>query len=1640
MKLFLLNLFLLLCITLNATSPSIGGYNVYYGHLHNHTSYSDGAGTPADAFKYAKNKAKLDFFGISDHDSYLDSLKWSDTKNQADAYNQDGVFSTFYGFEWSSNQNYGHVTVIGTPDYTTTATTNTFENLKTWLSTRQGIAFFNHPGRENNNNKEFDHFKGTLSDKFVGIELWNKTDGFDTYYYNDGYTNNDNSKGYYDEALGLGWKVGASGSGDDHNGTWGNAEDSRLAILSGSLTRSDLWEALQARRFYSTMNKNIALSFKINNNEMGSTLTPGTYTFQVQASDADGEEFTNVELYDKDHNVVQSWTPNSEKINLTTNRITTNGDYYYVKVKEEDGVEAISSPIWIVATDTLAPTAFTATLGTITGNSAELLLNATDNSGLINYSISYGPEPTVIHVSGVSATQKSCFITGLLPTTTYTFTVTAEDNSLNQAANSPIALVAKTIPLPTYNVTSSPVVTSPYLLSYLTDGDPATSWKVMSPHASYVTFEYSTAQTFNKLTLTSSDDNESRDPKNWSVKASNDTLSGWTVLNTQSKQSFASRELAKIYTFVNNVAYKFYRLQIAESNYSTSSTMLGELAFGSDIKIPAKDTIPPTAFTATQGIVTQNSVELLLKATDNSGSINYTVSYGSIPNVINVTGISGIQSSCIVSGLSPGTNYTFSVIAKDSMLNPAPNNPIAVMATTTSLPTLVVTSSPGVPSPYLLSYLTDGNPATSWKVLSPHISFVTFEYSTAQTFNKLTLTSSGDNESRDPKNWSVKASNDTLSGWTVLNTQSKQSFATRELAKTYTFTNNVAYKFYRLHITESNYSTTSTMLGELAFGSDIQIPVKDTIPPTAFSAALGAVTKNSVELLLKATDNSGSIIYTVSYGSIPTVINVAGVSGIQSSCIVSGLSPGTSYTFSVIAKDSMLNPAPNNPITVVANTTSPPTLVVTSSPGVPSPYSLSYLTDGNPATSWKVLSPHVSYITFEYLTSQTFNKLTLTSSGDNESCDPKNWTVKAANDTVTGWTVLNTQSNQSFASRELAKTYTFMNNVAYKFYRLHITESNNSTTSTMLGELAFGTEIQIPAKDTIPPTAFTATLGTVTKNSVELLLKATDNSGSVTYTVSYGPVPTVINVTGVSGIQSSCIVSGLTPGTNYTFSVIAKDSMLNPAPNNPIAVMATTTSLPTLVVTSSPGVPSPYSLSYLTDGNPATSWKVLSPHVSYVTFAYSTAQTFNKLTLTSSDDNESRDPKNWSVKASNDTLTGWTVLNTQTKQSFASRELAKTYTFTNNVAYKFYRLHITESNYSTTSTMLGELSFWSEIQIPVKDTIPPTAFTVTPGAVTKNSVELLLKATDNSGSVNYTISYGPEPTVINVTGVSGIQTSCIVSGLTPGTGYSFSVIAKDSTLNPAANNPVTVVANTSLPPTLVVTSSPVVPSPYSLSYLTDGNPATSWKVLSPHVSYVTFEYSTPQIFNKLTLTSSGDNESRDPKNWTVKASNDTLAGWTVLNTQSKQSFASRELAKTYTFTNNVAYKFYRLHITESNYSTTSTMLGELAFGSNIALESVKINQNLMNDSLSIKADSLSDKINVANKQIKIYYSDRTLIVQNMTDKKGDLYLYTIYGRLIMKQPIESKTATTLLLNYPAGIYLVTGILSYGKITQKIIMP
>ena len=94
--------------------------------------------------------------------------------------------------------------------------------------------------------------------------------------------------------------------------------------------------------------------------------------------------------------------------------------------------------------------------------------------------------------------------------------------------------------------------------------------------------------------------------------------------------------------------------------------------------------------------------------------------------------------------------------------------------------------------------------------------------------------------------------------------------------------------------------------------------------------------------------------------------------------------------------------------------------------------------------------------------------------------------------------------------------------------------------------------------DTQAPTNFTATVGTISGSSVELLLNATDDSGNVTYNVTYGTNGTASTFS-PSGVQKSFVISGLSPNTDYSFSVSASDASGNTFINNPIVLNAKTT-------------------------------------------------------------------------------------------------------------------------------------------------------------------------------------------------------------------------------------------------------------------------------------------------------------------------------------------------------------------------------------------------------------------------------------------------------------------------------------------------
>jgi endoglucanase Acf2 len=101
-----------------------------------------------------------------------------------------------------------------------------------------------------------------------------------------------------------------------------------------------------------------------------------------------------------------------------------------------------------------------------------------------------------------------------------------------------------------------------------------------------------------------------------------------------------------------------------------------------------------------------------------------------------------------------------------------------------------------------------------------------------------------------------------------------------------------------------------------------------------------------------------------------------------------------------------------------------------------------------------------------------------------------------------------------------------------------------------------GSECQ-ETEDTNGPTDFTATLGNVTFNSVELILNGTDDSGTVIYSVAYGADTKTVAVDG--GAQEVITVSKLDAEKSYSFSVTASDLNGNQASDNPIVVEATTT-------------------------------------------------------------------------------------------------------------------------------------------------------------------------------------------------------------------------------------------------------------------------------------------------------------------------------------------------------------------------------------------------------------------------------------------------------------------------------------------------
>ena len=102
------------------------------------------------------------------------------------------------------------------------------------------------------------------------------------------------------------------------------------------------------------------------------------------------------------------------------------------------------------------------------------------------------------------------------------------------------------------------------------------------------------------------------------------------------------------------------------------------------------------------------------------------------------------------------------------------------------------------------------------------------------------------------------------------------------------------------------------------------------------------------------------------------------------------------------------------------------------------------------------------------------------------------------------------------------------------------------------------------------------------------------------------------------------------------------------------------------------------------------------------------------------------------------------------------------------------------------------------------------------------------------------------------------------------------------------------------------------PSGEDIAKLGDGSAST--KYLTFHnTAWVQFAASTPFVVTSYALTSANDVAGRDPKAWTLQASNDGST-WTSINAQSNQTFAARFQKNSYAVANATPYRYYRLNV------------------------------------------------------------------------------------------------------------------------------
>lgn len=385
------------------------------------------------------------------------------------------------------------------------------------------------------------------------------------------------------------------------------------------------------------------------------------------------------------------------------------------------------------------------------------------------------------------------------------------------------------------------------------------------------------------------------------------------------------------------------------------------------------------------------------------------------------------------------------------------------------------------------------------------------------------------------------------------------------------------------------------------------------------------------------------------------------------------------------------------------------------------------LTDNNVNTKY-LARYNACWIRYESPQSAIVTQYSISSANDAAGRDPKNWTLEGS-DNGTSWTVVDTRTNETFASRFLTKTYNVAGAVSYLYYRLNIT-ANNGDAYTQLSEWKLTGTLSGPAK----PGGLTGTALPGAKISLTWSDNATGETG---YRIDQSvDGRTFFSIATLPANSTTFTDSLLSSSTVYVYRVRSFDSTGYSIPDT--AANVTTVAAPGGVIDLTNFINTTVTDPYNTTGNEGLAKAVdNSAYTKYLAWANTTwvrvylpaGGIATQYAITSANDAVERDPKNWLFQASHDG-TNWTTLQTQTNQQFNARQKRRLYTVNNDSAYTYYRLNINGNN-GGAITQLAELEIYGTGTGEVNTGAPAAPAALTATGVSSNNI--LLTWTDVAG-------------------------------------------------------------------------------------------------------------------------------------------------------------------------------------------------------------------------------------------------------------------------------------------------------------------